>query len=351
MAAEPVIVTSRLSKRFGKFVAVNDLDLDVRSGEIYGFLGPNGAGKTTTIRLLLGLMRPSGGSATLFGRDIRKQDKRVKRQIGYMPGELDLYGNLTPRQLFRFSASLYGVDDLSHAEELTERLKLTKADESIGSLSQGNKQKVGLVQALLHRPRLAILDEPTNALDPLIRHELYQILLEARARGATIFFSSHVLAEAERICDRVAIIRDGTLTRVGTVEELKRSAPRQMRLTFAQPVPIQAFAAIDGVSDVKGSDGGGGEDRVVDLLVRSHLDEVVRVAARYAVSDVYSEDVSLEDIFLGYYGITNDVAPNGQAAALGDDEVVDHIVASGVPATPAAPSAAVEPDGEARHDA
>jgi ABC-2 type transport system ATP-binding protein len=316
MAVEPVIVTSKLTKKFGKFVAVGDLDLDVTAGEIYGFLGPNGAGKTTTIRLLLGLMRPSSGSAHIFGRDVRKHGTRLKRVIGYMPGELDLYENLTPNQLFRYSASLYGVDDLRYAGELSERLKLTKVDDVIGSLSQGNKQKVGLVQALLHRPRLAILDEPTNALDPLIRHELYQILLEAREGGMTVFFSSHVLAEAERVCDRVAIIRDGLLTRVGTVAELKQLAPRRMRLAFAQHVPADAFANVEGVSEVRVRDDAGSQERVVELMVRSHLDDVVRIAARYDVTDLYSEDVSLEDVFLGYYGISNTnvnngVSPNG----------------------------------------
>jgi ABC-2 type transport system ATP-binding protein len=315
MAVEPVIVTSKLTKKFGKFVAVCDLDLDVTAGEIYGFLGPNGAGKTTVIRLLLSLIRPSGGSAHIFGRDVRKHGTQLKRQIGYMPGELDLYENLTPNQLFRYSAALYGVDDLAYAAELAERLKLTKLDDVIGSLSQGNKQKVGIVQSLLHRPKLAILDEPTNALDPLIRHELYQILLEARERGMTVFFSSHVLAEAERVCDRVAIIRDGVLTRVGTVQELKHLAPRRMRLSFRQHIPADAFANIEGVSEVRVRDDAASEDRVVELMVRSHLDEVVRIASRYDVTDLYSEDVSLEDIFLGYYGISSNSTPtNGDGA-------------------------------------
>ena len=305
---EAVIVTSKLTKKFGKFVAVRDLDLDVSEGEIYGFLGPNGAGKTTTIRLLLDLMRPSSGSAMIFGRDVRKHGVKIRRSIGYMPGELDLYESLTPNQLFSFSASLYGVDDLSYAAELAERVKLERVDESIGSLSQGNKQKVGIVQALLHRPRLAILDEPTNALDPLIRHELYQILLEARERGMTIFFSSHVLAEAERICDRVAIIRDGMLTRVGTVDELKTIAPRRMRLVFDEgnDVPAELFEHIPGVSDVRVRDIPEKTDRVIDLMVRDNLDEVVKIAARYHVTDFYSEDISLEDVFLGYYGIATD---------------------------------------------
>jgi ABC-2 type transport system ATP-binding protein len=294
--ADNILLTNGLTKRFGGFVAVRDLDLEVRRGEIYGFLGPNGAGKSTTIRILLGLIRPSRGSGQIFGLDIRRHGTTIRRRLGYLPGELALYENLSPRQLFEYSAALYGVDDLGYAIELSERLKVKSLDEKIGSLSQGNKQKVGLVQALLHRPELAILDEPTNGLDPLIRHELYAILEEARERGTTVFFSSHVLAEAERLCDRVAIIRDGELTRVGTVDELKAIAPRRMRITFEDGIPAEAFAAVPGVAAVN-VDG----RRAVELLVRSNMDEIVKLAARYPVSDFYSEDVSLEEIFLGYY--------------------------------------------------
>jgi ABC-2 type transport system ATP-binding protein len=301
MASDTVLVTNKLTKKYGDFTAVSELDLDVQPGEIYGFLGPNGAGKTTAIKLLLGLLRPSSGSATIFGLDVRKHGTRIKRQIGYLPGELELYENLTPNQFFRFSASLYGVDDLSYAHELCERLKLTKVDDNIGTLSQGNKQKVGLVQALLHRPRLAILDEPTNALDPLIRHELYGILTDARDQGMTVFFSSHVLAEAERLCDRVAIIRGGVLVRVGTVEELKAIAPRRMRLMFEDRVPVAVFQNLPGVTDVRVYDDRERDDRVVELKVRSHLDEVVKAVSSYPITDLYSEDLSLEDIFLGYY--------------------------------------------------
>jgi ABC-2 type transport system ATP-binding protein len=293
---ESVLLTSKLTKQFGDVVAVDDLDLEVREGEIFGFLGPNGAGKSTTIRMLLDLIRPSSGSATIFGRDVRKHGTRIRRYVGYLPGELALYENLSPKQLFRYSASLYRVKDL---------------DKPIGSLSQGNKQKVGIVQALGHRPRLAILDEPTNALDPLIRHELYGILLEARSEGMTVFFSSHVLAEAERICDRVAIIRDGRLIRVGTVDEMKALAPRRMRITFGEHVAPQVFADLPGVSAAHVN-----SDREMELMVRSDLDRVVKIASHHQVEDFFSEAVSLEDIFLGYYettaGTGTGIGSNGQ---------------------------------------
>ena len=297
-SVETVLRTHKLTKRFGKFVAVRDLDLDVTRGEIYGFLGPNGAGKSTTIRMLIDLIRPTSGSAEIFGRNVRKHGTSVRHRIGYLPGELALYENLSPRQLYEYSGSLYGVRDLRYALELSERLKVTDVDVKIGSLSQGNKQKVGIVQALLHQPQLAILDEPTNALDPLVRQEVYRILQEARSRGMTVFFSSHVLAEAERICDRVAIIREGELSRVGTVDELKAISPRRMKICFNGHVPLDELSAIPGVSDARVN----GDPNTVDLMVRENMDAIIKVASRYNVGDFYSEDVSLEEIFLGYYG-------------------------------------------------
>lgn len=303
---EDVLRTNKLTKRFGKFVAVRDLDLDVTRGEIYGFLGPNGAGKSTTIRMLLDLIRPTSGSAEIFGRNVRKHGTSIRRKIGYLPGELALYENLSPRQFYEYSGSLYGVKDLRYALDLSERLKVTDVDVKIGSLSQGNKQKIGIVQALLHQPQLAVLDEPTNSLDPLVRHEVYQILEEARAQGTTIFFSSHVLAEAERICDRVAIIREGELSRVGTVDELKAISPRRMKISFAGAVPLDELSAIPGVADARMN----GDPQTVDLMVRENMDAIVKVASRYNVLDFYSEDVSLEEIFLGYYG-ESDEPPAG----------------------------------------
>jgi ABC-2 type transport system ATP-binding protein len=299
---ETVLRTHKLTKRFGKFVAVNDLDLDVTRGEIYGFLGPNGAGKSTTIRMLLDLIRPSGGSAEIFGRNVRKHGTRVRRLIGYLPGELALYENLSPRQFYEYSGSLYGIRDLRYALELSERLKVTDIDAKIGSFSQGNKQKVGIVQALLHQPQLVVLDEPTNSLDPLVRHEVYGILTEARERGMTVFFSSHVLAEAERICDRVAIIREGELSRVGTVEELKAISPRRVKIAFAGHVPLDELRAVPGVADARMN----GDPHTVDLMVRENMDAIVKIASRHNVADIYSEDVSLEEIFLGYYGETDE---------------------------------------------
>lgn len=308
---EPILSTSKLTKRYGNRLAVRDIDLDVADGEIYGFLGPNGAGKTTTIKLLLALIRPMSGAMRIFGQDVRRHSTRVKRGVGYLPGELHLYDHLTPSQLFNFSASLCGVGDLAYAIQLSERLGLDGLGSPVGQLSLGQKQKVGLIQALLHRPRLAILDEPTNGLDPLVRHEFFRILREAREAGMTIFFSSHVLSEAEQICDRVAIIRAGELVRVGLMHEFKALAPRRLRLVFDGQAPVEPFSRVPGVVNAEASVSDGGGGRVLDLRVRSHVDDVIKLAAQYPVADFYSEEPSLEDIFLEYYDAPSpDVAPD-----------------------------------------
>lgn len=293
---ETVVMTDGISKRYGKTTALDDLHLEVREGEIFGFLGPNGAGKTTTIRILLNLIRPDSGTAHIFGFNTRKQEMQAKRDLGYLPGEVSLYNNLTPRQLFTYCAALNGVDGIGHAIELSERLGITDLDRNVGKLSQGNKQKVGLVQALLHQPRLLILDEPTNALDPLVRAELYDILNEARNRGTTVFFSSHVLAEAEAICDRVAIIRDGRLTRVGSVTELKSVAPRRVLLTFDGPAPVDAYTALPDLTEIQQP-----ATNMIELTTRGIPEDLIQVLSAHPPSDIIWQEMSLEEIFLGYY--------------------------------------------------
>jgi ABC-2 type transport system ATP-binding protein len=293
---EPVIATSGITKKYGDVVALRDLDLEVQQGEIFGFLGPNGAGKTTAIRILLNLIRPDSGTALIFGQDVRKQEMSVKRRLGYLPGELALYDNLSPRQLFSYFASLNGIEDLSYAEELATRMDISKLDGKIGELSQGNKQKVGVVQAMLHRPELLILDEPTNALDPLIRAELYEILREARDNGMTVLFSSHVLAEAEAICDKVAIIREGQLTRVGTIQELKALAPRRVRMTFDGPAPLDAYSVLPEISEIDQP-----EPHVIELMTRSEPGDLIQILAAHPPQDIVWQEVTLEEIFLGYY--------------------------------------------------
>ena len=239
-----------VTKRFGSKVAVRDLDLAVRRGEVFGYIGPNGAGKTTTIRLLLDLMRPTSGRVFLLGRAVAEGGAGLRRRVGYLPGELALYEHLTGRQLVDFLAGLRGGADPAWVRELAERLDLDLG-RRIGVLSRGNKQKVGLVQALAHRPELAILDEPTSGLDPLVQQEVYGIVDELRAGGTTVFFSSHVLSEVDRVADRVGMIRAGRLIDVDDVGALRARALRRVEVRFADPVEPGAFANLPGVREVR----------------------------------------------------------------------------------------------------
>jgi ABC-2 type transport system ATP-binding protein len=288
------IRTEGLTKFYRKTLGIDDLDLEVRSGEVFGFLGPNGAGKTTTIRLLLDLLRPTRGAAQVLGMDVRTHSVEIRRRVGYLPGELGLYERLTAWELLTYFAHLRGLDDLGHARELAGRLDLDTS-RPVRTLSHGNRQKVGLVQAFMHRPRLLVLDEPTGGLDPLIQHEFYGLLREVRDDGATVFLSSHVLVEVERVADRVGIIRDGRLVEQASVEELKERALRRLELHFGQTVPASVFRGMPGVRDIAV------DDHVVRLVVEGSLDAVIKAAAAFEVVNVVSPEADLEEVFLSYY--------------------------------------------------
>ena len=291
-----IIVTEGLTKYYGKIRGIENLDLAVREGEVFGFLGPNGAGKTTTIRLLLDLIRPTRGMARLFGQDVRNQAAVLKRRVGNLPGELVLWENLTGRELLTFVGNLRGGVDWAWVDELASRLDLDLS-RRVGSLSHGNKQKVGLIQAFAHRPDLLILDEPTLGLDPLVRQEFYRLIDEVRTAGRTVFLSSHNLPEVERVCDRVAIIRKGHLVALEEVAGLRRKRLRQMELTFGQEVPPSAFL-LPGVHDVARI------DSTIQFFVEGTpgcLDRVIKKAAQFPVEDLRYEQATLEDIFLTYY--------------------------------------------------
>ena len=236
------IRTQGLTKYYGRHRGVAALDLAVRPGEVFGFLGPNGAGKTTTIRLLLDLIRPTGGRAEVLGMDTRSHSVEIRRRVGYLSGELALYENLTGRELVEYIANLRGLRDRRLAGQLCQRLDLDPAHH-VHDLSRGNKQKLGLVLALMHRPELLVLDEPTSGLDPLVQQEFHRIVREATGEGRTVFLSSHVLSEVERMADRVGIIRDGRLVDLLKVSALKTQALRRFELDFARPVPAAVFAA------------------------------------------------------------------------------------------------------------
>lgn len=289
------IQTEKLTKTYGKNRGVREVDLAVNEGEVFGFLGSNGAGKTTTIRTLLGFLKPTGGRAEVLGLDIRKESVEIRARVGNLPGEFALEDRMTGEQLLRFFARLNGVKDLGYAHELAERLG-ADLRRPMRRLSRGNKQKIGLVQAMFHRTPLLILDEPTGGLDPLVQEEFHEIMREVRAEGRTVFFSSHNLAEVERVCDRVGIIRDGKLVAVETTEALLGKSFRYVVLTFDAPVNKEPFKALPGVRDLEAS------ANRLSFTLHENLDEVIKLAARHRLVGLEYERPSLEEVFLTYYG-------------------------------------------------
>ena len=289
------IETEKLTKSYGrKARGIEEVDLAVEEGEVFGFLGPNGAGKTTMVRTLLGFLRPTGGRGEVFGLDIRKDSVEVRARVGNLPGEFALEDKMTGEGLLRFFARLRGVKDLGYARELAERLG-AELHRPMRRLSRGNKQKIGLVQAMFHRPPLLILDEPTGGLDPLVQEEFLDIIEEVKAEGRTVFFSSHNLAEVERVCDRVGIIRGGRLVAEETTDTLIDKSFRHVVLTFAEDVDPEPFEALSGVKDLRA-----GGNRLAFTLY-DDLDEMVKVTARYELLNMEYERPSLEEVFLTYY--------------------------------------------------
>lgn len=290
-----VIDTDHLTKFYGEKRGIADIDLNVNRGEVYGFLGPNGAGKSTTIRVLMGLLKPTSGSARLFGLDVAEHGLAIRREIGYLPGEFSLYDKLTGRQYLTFAASLRRINARKRIDELSERVG-AQLDEPIRSLSTGNKQKIGLIQALMHDPLLLILDEPTSGLDPLVQYEFYELLKEAKDRGATVFLSSHILPEVERSCDRVGIIRNGLLIEVTDVADVKKKAFRRLEIEFVKEPPAGVFDGVAGVTkvDLKGN--------ILTCEVHGSLEDVMALASRFEIENVITHEPDLEEIFLKYYG-------------------------------------------------
>ena len=293
----------RMTKNYGKNRGVAELDLEVEPGCVFGFLGPNGAGKTTTIRVLLDLIRPTSGRALVFGLDSRRESMAIRRRSGYLPGELSLYGRLTGDETLRYFANLRGGVDPSSVHVLCERLDFDTG-KKVADLSTGNRRKLGLIQALMHRPELLILDEPTAGLDPLVQHEFHHLIEEAREAGQTVFLSSHVLPEVQRVCDRVAFVREGELVAVEDVAALTGRAVREVEVTFAAPVPPAAFEAVDGVTSVTANRTGPGAAgaQTLRLTVSGSLDATVKMLARYEVVTMTSREPDLEDVFLTFYG-------------------------------------------------
>ena len=290
------VMTRGLSKSYGPVRALRGVDLEVRRGEIFGFLGPNGSGKTTTIRCLLDLIRPSAGSARVLGLDPQAEPVAVRARVGYLPGELRLDDNLTAEGVLHFFNRLRGGRaDAGFIRQLAGRLGLD-LQTPIKNFSKGNKQKVGVVQALMHRPELLLLDEPTSGLDPLVQQEVLRLIGEARAAGATVFFSSHVLSEVEEVAERVAILRHGVVVEVAEIAALIDRALRRVRVRFRQPPDTDVLARLPGVK-VLGQD----ERGSVLLQVTGEMDGLIKALATFPVSDFESERPSLEEVFLAYY--------------------------------------------------
>jgi len=296
MTDSMAVMTHGLIKSYGKVRALRGVDLEVQRGEIFGFLGPNGSGKTTTIRCLLDLIRPDGGTLRVLGFDPQADPVAVRARTGYLPGELRIDDAFTVEQALRFFSRLRGNKiDWSHVRELSERLSLDLTL-PIKNLSKGNKQKVGVVQALMHQPELLMLDEPTAGLDPLMQQQVLRAIREAKAQGATAFFSSHVLSEVQEIADRVGIIRRGEVVEVAETQALINRSVRRVAVRFKQPIDLSALTTLPGVKLIDRSDG------VSCLMnVEGDMDRLIKTLASFPVSQLETERPSLEEIFLAYY--------------------------------------------------
>jgi ABC-2 type transport system ATP-binding protein len=295
--SQPIPVWANgLKKSYGQVKALRGVDLEVKSGEIFGFLGPNGAGKTTAIRCMLDLIRPSGGELRVLGLDPQAEPLAVRARVGYLPGELRLDDNMTAEGVFHFFKQLRrGRVENEFIRKLADRLSLD-LHTPIKNFSKGNKQKVGVMQALMHRPELLLLDEPTSGLDPLVQQEVLRLVAEARADGATVFFSSHVLSEVQEIAERVAIIRQGVVVEVAETASLIQRAFRRLRIRFRQPVDATRLGNLPGVKFLNQD-----SNFSVLLQVDGEMDGLIKRLAELPIKDLETERPSLEEVFLAYY--------------------------------------------------
>ncbi|GAC1463975.1 MAG: ABC transporter ATP-binding protein [Ktedonobacteraceae bacterium] len=291
-----IIQTNKLTKSYGRSRGIIEVTCAIEEGEVFGFLGPNGAGKTTAMRTLMGLLHPTSGSATIDGLDCWQQSTEIKKQVGYLPGEFSFDPGLRGAQILAYLGHLRGGVDQAYLRELVERLGLDPG-RRFREYSRGNKQKVGLVQAFMHKPRVLILDEPTSGLDPLNQQEFYKIAAEARSAGSTIFLSSHVLPEVERTCDRVAIIREGRLVKIDHVSALKDIHQHTVEISFPDPASTEWFTHATGVTNVSlGSD-----MRSVQLHVLGTLAEIIHIAGTHNATNITTHEPTLEEVFLRFY--------------------------------------------------
>jgi ABC-2 type transport system ATP-binding protein len=295
MKEQTVIRTENLTKHYGDVHALVDLNLEIKAGEIFGFLGPNGAGKTTTIRTVLDEIRPTSGRASILGMDTHKQSVEIRRHLGYLPGDLAMYPNLTGGDTITFFANLRGGVDREYVASLADRLS-ADLDKKVGDLSSGNRQKIGLIQAFMNHPEVLILDEPSSGLDPLVQREFQTMLREAAGEGCCVFLSSHTLSEVQHVADRVGIIRSGRLAAVESVTALRSKAMRRIELDFEETVEDSFFKAILGTRDISVDD-----TRVI-LSYDGKMEDMLRaVMDKYELLDIRTYEADLEEIFLTYY--------------------------------------------------
>jgi len=292
--ADSAIATFGLTKFYGRNRGIEDLSIDVERGEIFGFLGPNGAGKSTTIRALMGLQRPTRGRANILGYDTWSESVEVHRRVGYLPGELALFDRMTGRQHVDWFARARGVDVSKDLAVLMERLEVV-LDRPVGQLSKGNRQKLGIVLAVMHRPDLLVLDEPSSGLDPLMQQTFHELLREVAAEGRTVFLSSHELDEVQRVADRVAIVKEGHLVLTDSVDHLRATAPQTIELDFRAPVDPRRFESIEGVQQVRA------EGTRIALELTGAIGPLLRLVAELDPVDLVARKADLDELFLQYY--------------------------------------------------
>jgi ABC-type multidrug transport system ATPase subunit len=300
-----IIQTHQLTKSYGRSRGIIEVTFDIQQGEVFGFLGPNGAGKTTTMRTLMGLLHANSGSATIGGLDCWTQSTEVKKLVGYLPGEFTFDPGLRGAQIIEYLGHLRGGVDQAYVRSLVERLGLDPS-KRFRAYSHGNKQKLGLVQAFMHQPRLLILDEPTSGLDPLNQQEFYKMVAEIHAEGRTVFLSSHILPEVEQTCDRLAIIREGRLVTIDHVSALKAIRQRDVEISFAGPASVEWFKQAADVTKVAQ----GADERTLQLVVQDDLAEIIQIAGQHGATNIATHEPTLEEAFLRFY------EPQQESAAL-----------------------------------
>ncbi|WP_377892166.1 ABC transporter ATP-binding protein [Alkalihalobacillus sp. R86527] len=281
-----------LSKYYKKSCGIEDVSLTIQEGEIFGFIGPNGAGKSTTIRTLLNLLQPTGGSATIFGKDIVSNSKEIKKMVGYLPSEVHYYDDMRAIDLLLYSAKFHHYKNTERIHELAEKLQLD-LNKKIEDLSFGNRKKVGIIQAILHEPKLLILDEPTGGLDPLMQNTFFELISKEREKGATIFFSSHILSEVQKMCDRVAIIKDGKLVAVEKVETLIKNNLKKISLTMKNEEEVSL--PFEGIADKQT------REKNTTFLYSGDMKQLLNHLSSLDLTDVLIQEPSLDEVFMHYY--------------------------------------------------